>query len=122
MADERAGSPADVVREWWRRIDGREWERLGELLHPDVAVSWPASGEEFDARGIVDVNRRYPGRWHATLDEVVAAGETVASRTTVTGGRAVFYAAGFWTVRAGRVTRLVELWSERGEPPADRRP
>ncbi|HEY3732830.1 MAG TPA: nuclear transport factor 2 family protein [Streptosporangiaceae bacterium] len=113
----------EILRELWARIDAQDWDGLAALLDPGLQVRYTETGEVFDADGFVGVNREYPGRWHADVEDVVGAGERAVSRTRVSDGQQTFHVASFVTVRGGLITNLVEVWSESGQlPAADRRP
>lgn len=115
-------SPAQVLRRWWDLIDRQDWERMAALLDPGVRARWVHTGECFDAAGLVPVNREYPGRWRAEVEECLADGSRAATRTKVSDGSEVYYAASFATVSDGRISDLVELWADaHGRPPAGRR-
>jgi hypothetical protein len=109
--------PAEVLSRWWRLIDARDWDALADLLSPDLRAVWLHTGEVFDAEGLVHVNRTYPGLWRAEIQECLADGARAVSRVRVSDGSAVFYAASFATVRAGRIVDLVELWAGGDEAP-----
>jgi SnoaL-like protein len=111
-----------TLREMWARIDARDWDGLGGLLDPGLVVRYTQTGETFDPEGFVRVNREYPGRWHVAVEDVVGSGERAVSRARLTDGQQTYHVASFATVRGGRVSDLVEVWSESGlTPPPDRR-
>lgn len=114
--------PAEVVREVWGRIDGRDWHGLAELLDDAVQVEWPVSGERISgSQNVVAVNAEYPEGWSIRVLRVVADGDQVVSEVEVPMENAgVFRVASFWTVRDGRVTHAREYWTSLGadQPPA----
>lgn len=114
---------ATVLRTWWRRIDATDWNGMAELLHPDLRAHYVHTGEVLTAPMLVRVNREYPGRWKATVEDLVASGDRAVSRTRVTDGVDTFHVASFATVRAGTIVELVEVWTNGvTEVPEDRRP
>ena len=38
---------ADVITRLWACIDRRDWPGLGALLHEDVTLEYPVTGETF---------------------------------------------------------------------------
>lgn len=111
-----------TLRELWARIGARDWEGLGGLLDPVLVVQYTHTGETFDPAGFVRLNREYPGRWYVTVEDVVGDGERAVSRARLTDGQQTYHVASFATVRGGRITGLVEVWSESGlAAPAERR-
>ncbi|HEY1324132.1 MAG TPA: nuclear transport factor 2 family protein [Streptosporangiaceae bacterium] len=112
----------EILREMWARIDARDWDGLGGLLDPGLVVQYTQTGETFDSAGFVRVNREYPGRWYVTVEDVVGDGERAVCRARVTDGQQTYHVASFAIVRGGRITDMVEVWSESGqEPPPGRR-
>lgn len=116
----------DVISQLWERIDQRNWAALGELLHEDVLLEYPVSGEIFRGRAnVVAINAEYPDGWSIQLLRVVADGEDVVSEVEVPmEGVGTFRVASFWTVRSGRVLQAREYWTSLGadDPPAWRLP
>jgi ketosteroid isomerase-like protein len=119
-------TPVDVVRRLWAAIAARDWATTGALLHPDVIVEWPATGERMVGReNVVAVNAEYPEGWSIHVLRVVGDGNSVVSEVEVPHeGLGVFRAASFWTVRDGVITAGTEYWIGVGaeEPPAWRAP
>jgi hypothetical protein len=117
------GEASGVVRALWARIDARDWEGLAGLLDPRLTVSYTQTGETFGPGEYVSVNREYPGRWHAEVEDVVGDAGRAVSRTRVSDGEQTYHVASFATVDGGRITSMVEVWSQSGQAvPADRRP
>lgn len=112
----------EVVRQLWARIEDRDWSALGELLHEDVVLEYPATAEVFHGRGdVVAINAEYPDGWSIHLVRVVVEGDEVVSEVEVPmEGAGTFRVASFWTVRSGRVVRAREYWTSVGadEAPA----
>lgn len=113
-----------VVREFWRLMASNDFAAVGAVLAPDLVVEWPQSNERI--RGperFAQVNAEYPahGAWRFTVDQCVGGADEVATRVSVTDGVVQAVAVSFFTVRDGRITRIVEYWPEPFEPATDRR-
>ncbi|MFD6192519.1 nuclear transport factor 2 family protein [Streptomyces sp. NPDC060275] len=112
--------PAAVVREFWTRMQARDWAGLGALLADDLVVEWPVSAERIEGRAdFVGVNAEYPEGWSIEVIRIVADGATVVSEVEVpheTMG--VHRALSLWTVRDGRITGGREYWTELGSDPS----
>jgi ketosteroid isomerase-like protein len=116
---------AQIVAELWRRIETRDWDRVGELLADDFVCEWPHSRERIRGRrNFVELNRSYPEGWSIELLRVVGDGEQAVSEVRVPHAElGVHYAASFFEIRRGRVVRLREYWVEEGgqtDAPHDR--
>jgi ketosteroid isomerase-like protein len=114
--------PTEILREYWARIDARDWDGLAQMLDPHLRAHYTHTGEDFDADGLVRFNREYAGEWRATVEEIVGTGDRAVSRARVSNGQQAYHVASFATVQRGRIARLVEVWAESGQPPpSDRR-
>jgi ketosteroid isomerase-like protein len=116
---------AEAVRRLWERMEARDWDAVAMLLHPDVVVDWPATGERMRGRdSYLAVQRNYPEGWRIEVLRVVDGGDEVASEVRVEHEGKRFYAASFFELKDGVVVRAVEHWSdgEPAEPPAWRAP
>jgi ketosteroid isomerase-like protein len=117
-------SAEQTLREFWARLDRADWAGLNELLDPALTVDYLTTGEHFDgAPAFVRLNAEYPGRWRATVLDLVADGDRAVSSTRVAAGDGseTHYVTSFATVRGGLVTRLTELWAEADQPVDTRR-
>jgi SnoaL-like domain len=106
----------EILTEMWARIDARQWDRLAELLDPDVQVRYVHTGELLDFNGILRANSDYPGRWRANVEELVSVGPRAVSRTRLDDGESTFHVATFATTARGRITAMTEVWTDTGQP------
>jgi ketosteroid isomerase-like protein len=107
----------DVVREFHERMQRRDWDGAAELLDPSVEIRFSGTGERFVGAAFLAMNRAYPDGWTIHMHEVIASGARVAAQVRVEQGADVFWCAGFYTVRDGRILDGVEHWvTERAEP------
>jgi ketosteroid isomerase-like protein len=106
--------PSEVVTEFWRRIQARDWDGLEELLAPDVVIEWPNAQVQIRGAGnFVEFNRTYPEGWSIEVLRIVAAGQIVVSEVRVphpTVGP--FFVVSLYEIGDGRVTRGREYWVE----------
>jgi ketosteroid isomerase-like protein len=116
--------PRAVVREFWSRIQARDWDGLAELLASDVVLEWPNELVRIRGRAnVVEFNRTYPEGWSIEVLSLVAEGSTVVSEVRVPHPTAgPYYALTFLEVEDGLVTRGREYWVEERyeEPPPAR--
>ena len=94
------------------------------VLSPELVVEWPQSRERI--RGperFCQMNAEYPtdSRWHFQINRLVASGESVVTQVSLTDGTQSAEPISFFTVQAGRITRLVEYWPEPFPPAENRR-
>lgn len=108
-------SPAETVREFWRRMASNDFHSVAAVLDADFLLEWPQSGERI--RGperFCRMNAEYPtdSRWRFELRQLIADGDSVVTRVGVANDALSAEAISFFTVRAGRITRLLEYWPE----------
>jgi hypothetical protein len=110
-----------VLNDLWEMIETQQWDKIPDLLDPAVRVRYVHTGELFDVESYVRLNRDYPGRWHAAVHDMVGDGDRAVSRTRIYDEQQTFWVASFATTRNGRITDMVEVWTEAGQqPPPDR--
>jgi hypothetical protein len=98
-------------------IASHDWPGLRALLADDATVTLLHTGERFGAEQFVAFNRDYPGPWTFHRDEVVDAGGRAVLRAHVEAEEASFHVATFGTRDgSGRLTDVVEIWSEAVAP------
>jgi hypothetical protein len=110
-----------VLTDLWELIETQRWDKIPDLLDPAVQVRYVHTGEVMDAESYVRLNRDYPGRWHAAVHDMVGDGDRAVSCTRVDDGEQTFWAASFATTRNGRITELVEVWTDAGQQPPPER-
>src|SRR5215831_18362077 len=98
--------PREVVAEFWRRMQARDWDGLGSLLAEDFSVDWPDTRQRLRGReNYLEFNRTYPEGWTIEVLTIVADGDTVVSEVRVPHDeRGVFYALSILQVSGDRLT------------------
>lgn len=114
-------TPSAVVTQMWATFEARDWDGAAALLAADVLATWPASHERYDGRdAVIAVNRDFPGDWHAVVEEIIAAGDRVVARVTVTLDGAAETCIGFYGVARGEITTIDEWWVTEYPAPESR--
>lgn len=102
-------------------IASADWPALRAVLDDAATVRLLHTGEVLDADGFVAFNAGYPGPWTFTTQEVVDGGARGVLRACVTSGDDTFHVATFATLSTGgRLTDVVEVWSEAVAPHPER--
>jgi ketosteroid isomerase-like protein len=114
----------EVLAEFWRRIQARDWDGMGELLAEDVVIEWPNALVRIRGRAnVVGLNRSYPEGWSIDVLRILADVDAAVSEVRVphpTVGP--YYLLAFHDVDQGRITHGREYWTEeRFEAPAAER-
>lgn len=113
-----------LARRFWELMASNDFNAVAEVLHPEFELDWPQSGERIrGAFNFGEMNRNYPakGRWRFSIERLVADDNSAVTEVTVTDGDITATAVTFFTVRDGRIHRIVEYWPDPFEPRADRR-
>lgn len=111
--------PQRVVTEFWRRLQARDWDGVGELLADDLVIEWPDTRLRIRGREkFLAFNREYPEGWTIEVLGIVAQGSTVVSEVRVPHSeRGVFYVTAIVDVRDGVIEAGREYWLKE-EPEA----
>ena len=110
-----------VVRKFWQMFDEARFDDVAELLHPDCNIYWPNTRERFRGRQkLIDMNKRYPGRWYIDVSDVIVRDDLVVSVVRVYSkeDKQSFYATSFFKLKNGLIKEITEYWGEITEAPA----
>lgn len=113
-------SVSEVASEFWRRIQARDWDGLGELLADDFTVDWPNARLRIRGReNFVGFNRTYPEGWSIEVLGIYPDGRTVVSEVRVPHPDVgPHYVVSFLEIEDGVAKRAREYWvEERPEEP-----
>jgi ketosteroid isomerase-like protein len=114
---------ANVVRRFWALMADNDFAAVGAVLADDFLLEWPQSGERIRGRGdFARMNSQYPaqGRWTFAIDRLFGDETQAVSDVRVSDGVRHDRALSFFTVREGRIARIVEYWPEPFEPAPNR--
>ncbi|MTI96800.1 MAG: hypothetical protein FH749_15210 [Firmicutes bacterium] len=110
----------EIVTLFWQLISKGEFEQAGQLMHEAATVWLPNTREVFRGRDkYVDFNKKYPGRWLITIEQLLPTEKIVVSAVKVEeqGGSTSFYATSFFTIQNNLITEIIEYWGDNSEPP-----
>jgi len=109
----------EVVRGFQEALQARDWARARLLLHDDLVVDYPHTGERFvGGDAFLAMNRAFPEGWTISVQQVIDDGERVAAEVRVEQDGSVFWSASFAVVHDGRIAHLTDYWvTERSEQP-----
>jgi ketosteroid isomerase-like protein len=113
-----------VLENFWAIMESNDFYAVAQLLHDDYILEWPQSGERIRGHdNFAAINTAYPaeGKWHFTLNRIVAEGDLVVTDVTVTDGKRIDRAITFSTIRDGKIWKQVEFWPEPFESPSWRK-
>jgi predicted SnoaL-like aldol condensation-catalyzing enzyme len=114
-------SKAEVVSKFWRLFDEARFDDVADLLRPDCNVYWPNTHELFKgSQKLINMNKRYPGRWHIDIVDIITSDDLVVSVVRVYSEESEhsFYAASFFRFEKGLIAEITEYWGNITEPPA----
>ena len=108
-------SAIEVAREFWRLMQSNDFHSVSAVLASEFVLEWPQSKERIrGAERFARMNREYPahGVWQFTVLRLFGNEAEAVSEVEVTDGVQRATAVSFFTVEAGKITRLVEYWPE----------
>jgi hypothetical protein len=100
-----------------------DFASVSAVLGEDFVLEWPQTNERIrGADRFARMNQEFPahGPWRFTINRIVGGESEAVTDVTVTDGARTDRAITFFTVHAGKITRLVEFWPERSDAPANR--
>ena len=101
-----------VATDFWKAVDARAWDRVRDLLGPDVVVTWPQSGERFGRREFLAVNEEYPGDWRVRVVHAVGTENGAVTEVDVDIDGRVDRAVSLLRVEDGRIVEIREYWPD----------
>jgi hypothetical protein len=109
------------VGAYLRALEARDWDRVQELLDPDVVYELPQTRERIVGRqSYVRFNRDYPGDWHLEPRMVVEDDAQGAAWFRWLVGDEQGDGIAFFEIDHGAITRVTDFWPEPYEPPPGR--
>ncbi len=122
--DHRAPAVTDgrqLAAAFVERLERRDWDAFGALLHRDVIYEIPQSRERIRGRDrYVQFNVEYPGDWHIAPQVVLGNDHHAAVLFRWTLGDESSLAIVFFEVAGGQITKVTDFWPEPYEPPPGR--
>ena len=118
-----SAAAVEIAREFWRLMSTNDFHAVGAVLADDFILDWPQTNERIRGRErFATVNVEFPakGVWVFTVNRIVGDEVEAVSDVSVTDGSRHDRAISFFTVRAGKISRIVEYWPEPSAAPANR--
>jgi ketosteroid isomerase-like protein len=115
---------AATVREFWRLMATNDFAAVAAVLAEDFVLEWPQTDERIrGAENFSRLNTEYPahGPWSFTVNRLVGGADEAVSDVSVTDGVVQSTAISFFTLRGGKIAKIVEYWPEPSAAPYDRR-
>ena len=118
-----SAAAANVVHEFWRLMGTNDFHAVGAVLADDFTLEWPQSNERIRGRDrFASMNVEFPakGLWVFTVNRIISDEVEAVTDVSVTDGSRSDRAISFFTVRDGKISRIVEYWPEAYAAPASR--
>ncbi len=119
-----SANAVEVVEKFWERMNSNDFRSVGLILSDDFVLDWPQSKERIRGRdNYAAMNEEYPahGKWQFIINRIVGNDSEAVSDVSLTDGVQRARAISFFTVRNGKVVKMVEYWPEPFAARADRR-
>lgn len=113
-----------VAERYWQLMKTNDFRSVGSVLSDDFVIEWPQSTERILGRdNYAAMNEEYPahGRWEFQINRVVGNDIEVVTDVSVTDGVQNARAISFFTIRDGKIVKIVEFWPEPFAARADRK-
>jgi ketosteroid isomerase-like protein len=112
-----------VVEAFWRLMASNDFSSVGAVLADEFVLDWPQTNERIRGKErFAAMNTEYPaaGPWRFAVHRIVGNETEAVSDVSITDGVQKAKAISFFTVAAGKITRIVEYWPEPYAAPVDR--
>jgi len=108
----------EVVK-FWEVISGAEFDELLNLLAEDCEIIFPNTNEIFiSPQKYVEFNKAYPGRWYATVKDIMVEKNRAISITLVESNENSFYCTSVFEFSKDKISRIYEYWGDNGSVPS----
>lgn len=114
----------EIVEKFWDLMKTNDFRSVGSILSDDYLVEWPQSNERIRGRNnFAAMNEEYPahGRWQFTINTIVGNDDEAVSDVSITDGVQAVRAISFFTVREGKIVKMIEYWPDNFAAPENRR-
>jgi ketosteroid isomerase-like protein len=114
----------ELIEQFWQLMGTNDFRSVGAVLSDEFVLDWPQSGERIKGRdNYVAMNQEYPanGRWEFTVNRIVGDDNEAVSDVSITDGVQQARAISFFTVRDGKIVRMVEYWPDNFDAPDNRK-
>ncbi len=114
----------ELVERFWNLMMTNDFRSVGSVLSDDFVLDWPQSNERIRGRdNFASMNEEYPahGRWEFTVNRIVGNDFEAVTDASVTDGVQQARAISFFTVRDGKIVRMVEYWPDNFDAPNNRK-
>jgi len=105
----------ELVNRFWELMQSNDFYSVGAVLSDDFILDWPQSGERIRGRdNFARMNHEYPahGRWRFTVNRIIGNDSEAVSDVSLTDGVQKARAISFFTIKDGRIARMVEFWPD----------
>jgi hypothetical protein len=113
-----------IVQRFWELMMTNNFRSVGSVLSDDFILDWPQSNERIRGRdNFAAMNAEYPahGPWRFTINRIVAEDGEAVSDVSVTDGVQKGRAISFFSVRNGKIVKMVEFWPDPFTPHENRK-
>jgi len=113
-----------LVNEFWRLMKTNDFRSVGSVLADDFVLEWPQSNERIRGRdNYTTMNEEYPahGCWQFTVHRIVGNESEAVSDVTVTDGVQLGRAVTFFSIRDGKIAKMIEFWPDPFPARGDRK-
>jgi ketosteroid isomerase-like protein len=101
-----------LMERFWEAAEARDLETLASLVHPEVAMEWPQSGERFQGRenalGALNVQEVKPEP--AGEPSLEGCGDVWVARVPLRYGEEVYHYVGIFSLEDGMIRRSTEYF------------
>src|SRR5262245_9340636 len=113
-----------VAEQYWQLMMTNDFRSVGVVLSDDFVIEWPQSNERIRGRdNYAALNEEYPahGPWQFKINRMVGNDYEAVTDVSVSDGVQNARAISLFTVRDGKIVKMVEYWPEPFAPAENRK-
>lgn len=116
------GRNREVLLRFWELAEQKDWDAASLLVHPDVTMSWPQSGERFTGRDNALAAMRATEEKPEMAGEprIVGSGDVWVTAVPLRYGDEVYHYVGVFELENGVIRRTTEYFGAPFPPQAAR--
>jgi hypothetical protein len=110
-----------LIENFWATMASNDFYAVAELLHDELILEWPQSGERIRGRdNFAAINTYYPteGKWTFQINHLIAEGSIIFSDVSVSDGKRNDRCLTVSTIKDGKIWKQVEFWPEPFNAPS----
>ena len=107
-----------LVKKFWQFLNDAEFDNFSLVMQKNAKVILANTNESFKScLDYIEFNKNYPGRWFASLENLVNTDNQVVTIYKVYSEQETHFVTSVFEFSDNLISKITEYWGEIGEPP-----